>query len=161
MTTVGRMSRQAVQMQGSRSMAKTTWNGPVQELIDRSPNSMPALWSLLATACVGSAALSAVPPLDDDLPLTRATRDLREAMGELEWVRPHLPVQGVVVDMGQAPPDDVMGCRAAIAALIAKALRLMASLLDDPATSTGELMSLTRVLDLVSQVRARVAARSG
>lgn len=142
-------------------MTRILWNGPVQQLIDRVPNTMPGLWSLLATGCVATSALSRVPPLDDDLSLTTATHDLHQAMGELEWVRPHLPVEGVVIDIGPAPLDDVIGCRAAIASLIVKALRVMAHLLDDPATSVGDVMSLTRVLELLSRARARIDGRQG
>ena len=137
----------------------TMWAVPTQALIDRAPDTMPGLWSLLATACAATSSLSRVPPLDDDLSLTTASHDLLEAMGELEWARPQLPVQGVVIDLGPAPIDDVLGCRAAIASLIIKALRVMAQLLDDPGTTTGEVMSLTRVLQLLSQARGRIVPR--
>ena len=76
-------------------MTRILWSGPVQELIDRAPNTLPGLWSLLATGCVAASALSRVPPLDDDLSLTVATHDLHEAMGELD------PAMILVLDKGR------------------------------------------------------------
>jgi hypothetical protein len=134
------------------------WTEPVHTLLRSAPVSMIGLWSLLQTGAVAAAEFSLLPALDDDLRLTSACADLREAAGELEWAHPHLPASGVVLDIGPAPLDDVNGCRTAINALITAGLNTVIRLLEHPDVPVPDRFTLLRVLPLLSQAHTHVMA---
>ena len=134
-----------------------SWTEPVDILIEGLPVSLAGLWSLLATGGLAAAELAVLPVVDDDWFLTRASQDLRAAAEALEKVHPHLPVLGVVLDVGWARLDDVTGCRTAVDHLIVAALRTTSDLLEDDVT-TGELLALSWIVPLMVSARARVMA---
>jgi hypothetical protein len=131
-------------------MTITPWPRPVQTLVASTPSNITGPWSLLQTVAVAVCQLSWLPALDDDLSLTHAAMDLREGAGELQWAHPCLPTTGIVIDVVAASVDDVHGCRTAITALIRAALHTTARLLDQPALSSPDLLTLGRVVTLLS-----------
>ena len=135
-----------------------SWTEPVDILIEGMPVNLAGLWSLLATGALAAAELAMLPVIDDDRSLTRASQDLRAAADALEKAHPHLPVLGVVLDVGRARLDDVTGCRTAVDHLIIAALRTTTDLLDQEIT-TAQLLALSWVVPLMVSAHTRVTAR--
>jgi hypothetical protein len=132
-----------------------TWTEPVYILLSRTPATLTGLWSLLQTAAVAASELALLPGLDDDLALTLTSADLQEAARELEWAHRALPLKGVVLAVGTAPLDDVLGCRTAISALIDAAVRTAVGLIAQPDLTTADLLTLVRVLPPLSSAQIR------
>jgi hypothetical protein len=118
------------------------------------------LWSVLVTARRAALALAMLPGLDDDLTFTEGALDLREAVEELEWLHPGLPLRAVSVDLGDAPLDQVNACRTALCGLLSGAQnegRRLNGLVGE--LNTAEVLVLARVSQLVASAYRRVTGR--
>jgi hypothetical protein len=115
---------------------------------------------VLVTARRAALALAVLPGLDDDLTFTAAALDLREAVEELEWVQPGLPLHAVSVDLGDAPLDQVNACRTALGGLLTAALAEAGRLNSLPGElDTPQVLALARVSQLAASAHRRVAER--
>jgi hypothetical protein len=135
------------------------WLGPARRLANVAAG-WEGLWSLLATARRAALALAVLPGLDDDLVFTEAALDLREAVEELEWLHPGLPLRAVSVDLGDAALDQVNACRTALGGLLTAALaegRRLNGLSGE--LNTAEVLALARVSQLVASAHRRVMGR--
>jgi hypothetical protein len=98
-----------------------------------------------------------LPGLDDNLAFTEAALDLREAVEELEWVHPELPLRAVSVDLGDAPLDQVTACRTALGGLLTAALTEARRLTSLPGElDTPQVLALARTSQLAASAHRRV-----
>jgi hypothetical protein len=89
-----------------------------------------------------------------------AALDLREAVEELEWVHPGLPLRAVSVDLGDAPLDHVNACRTAVGGLLTAVLAEAGRLNRLPGElDTPQVLALARVSQLATSAHRRVAGR--
>jgi len=138
------------------------WSGPARRLARDLPDrGVAGLWALLHTAELAVLQLALLPGLNDDLRLTEAAFDLQEAVEELEWLHPDLPLRATAVNLGEAPLDQVGACRAAVAGLLLAALDAVARLLSTAGAEldTPEVLALARVCQLAGSAHLRVTGR--
>ena len=141
------------------------WTVPARVLVAQLDRGIEGLWSLVYAAQVGALQLALGRGLsggaDGDLALTLAAMDLGEAIEELEWHHPDLPVVAAAVDLGPAPPDGLADCRLAVAELLVAALDQVAGLLRDPEQplDTTDVLYLARIVHLLTNAHLRVTGR--
>ena len=141
------------------------WTVPARVLVAQLDRGIEGLWSLVYAAQVGALQLALCRGLDGgadgDLALTLAAMDLGEAIEELEWHHPDLPVVAAAVDLGPAPPDGLADCHLAVAELLVAALGVVTDLLRDPEEplGTGEVLYLARIVHLLTNAHVRVTGR--
>jgi hypothetical protein len=139
-----------------------TWSEPARVLATGLPGrGLAGLWVLLHTAELAALRMVLLPALDDDLAFTDAALELREAVEELEWLHPDLPLRASAVDFGAAPLDQVGASRAAVAGLLVAALDTVGRLLGTATAEldTPELLALGRVCQLAGSAHRRVTGR--
>jgi len=133
-----------------------SWLEPAKRIADVAAG-WDGLWCLLVTARREALALAVLPGLDDDLRFTEAALDLREAVEELEWLHPDLPLRAVTVEFGDAPLDKVNACRTAVTGLLTAALATARQLNSLPGElNTAAVLALARVSQLAASAHRRV-----
>ena len=141
------------------------WTVPARVLVAQLDRGIEGLWSLVYAAQVDGLQLALGRGLsggaDGDLALALAAMDLGEAIEELEWHYPDLPVVAAAVDLGPAPPDGLADCRVAVAELLVAAFDLVAGLLRDPEEplETTEVLYLARIVHRLTNAHLRVTGR--
>jgi hypothetical protein len=149
----------AVRGEGSWPEVTVSWLRQAERLAGVATG-WEGLWSVLVTARRAALALAMLPGLDDDLTFTEGALDLREAVEELEWLHPGLPLRAVSVDLGDAPLDQVNACRTAVGGLLtavlaeARRLNRLPGELDTP-----QVLALARVSQLAASAHRRVTGR--
>jgi hypothetical protein len=137
------------------------WTEPAERLARSLPDrGLAGLWALLHTAELAVLQLALLPGLNDDLTLTEAAFDLREAVEELEWLHADLPLRGRAANLGAAPLDQVGACRGGVARLLLAGLDTVGRLLAaGQELDTPELLVLARVCQRAGRAHLRVTGR--
>lgn len=138
-------------------MPAGAWTGPARHLQASVEVSVGGAWSLTYTAEIGALRLAALPGADEDFALTAAAGDLGDAVDALETALPDLPSTALVVDLGDAPLDEVQACRTALAGLVLSALATLGHAASRPGLDPGLLIAAGTALARLTSAYWRIS----
>jgi hypothetical protein len=139
---------------------RVLWAEPARDLIGRLPPTLPGLWAGIHATLLATTWLGESDPRRWDTTCMEGALDLGEALGELEWVDPALPVDAPTVDLGPVTPlDDFDTCLASTAELMCDCVALAIRLLERPGDAhleVGGLVAVSRAVTLLSRAHLRL-----
>ena len=137
-----------------------SWTQPARELAGEA-RGWAGVWTLTYATGLALQRLAAMEGWDEDLTLTYAGLDVALATSELAWADPSEPAQTGPVDLGPLAPLERQEAIGVVLQLLGSDLELLSTLVTDPATSGGRVLSGTRALGLlVGAERSLRASRS-